>query len=430
MKTDKELLDDIDRKLSSIPMFSKKGAGAANFSLSGMRDFCDILGNPQHHFPSVHVAGTNGKGTTCRMLASIYQEAGYKVGIYTSPHLKDVRERFIVNGSLIDVAELHQFFESYWDDIKTNSFTYFEITTAIAFWYFSRSNVDIAIIETGLGGRLDATNVIVPVASVITSVGLDHTEILGHTIAEIAKEKSGIIKKEVPVVCGNLPEEAFNVVQEITEQQHQHANLHLASAFSTFDQTDRLRVHTKLDKPLDIHIEGGKITNVINAMIAVAVIEILKDQFPVEPNAIKNGIERRDINYPGKGVFFRLKKDKSWFFDGAHNRDSVKELINHLKNIAEPGNWTVVLSFMSDKINDDIAGYWNQFSNIWIYSQDSERAASIEQMKLHFPKAKVLNEVEKNGLPEFKTELVIFSGSFYFYSILSDWMGSGTASDK
>jgi len=168
MNKNDQLLADIEQKLSTIPMFSKKGAGAANFDLSGMRRFCNLMGNPQNNFPSVHVAGTNGKGTTCRMLASIYHEAGYRVGLYTSPHLSDVRERFLVDGNMIDPSELNVFLDAYWRIIKEQKFTYFEITTAIAFWYFSRSNVDIAIIETGLGGRLDATNVIHPYASVIT----------------------------------------------------------------------------------------------------------------------------------------------------------------------------------------------------------------------------------------------------------------------
>jgi len=428
MNKNDQLLADIEQKLSTIPMFSKKGAGAANFDLSGIRRFCNLMGNPQNNFPSVHVAGTNGKGTTCRMLASIYHEAGYRVGLYTSPHLSDVRERFLVDGNMIDPSELNVFLDAYWRIIKEQKFTYFEITTAIAFWYFSRSNVDIAIIETGLGGRLDATNVIHAYASVITSIGLDHTEILGNTIAEIAKEKAGIIKKNVPVVAGSLPAEAVQVTKAVADKEN--APYYQADSILESFQNNTLKITSSAGAIVDLIIHSGKQTDAKNALAAITVTNILQTYFPVIPEAVKNGVVNVNQHYPGKGVFYRLSENKSWYFDGAHNRDSVQELTDHLIRMATPEQWTVVLSFMSDKLNADIAHYWNQFSNIWLYSQSSERAASIEQMKEYFPQSRVLNLSDKNGLPEFKTELVIFSGSFYFYSILSDWMGSGTASDK
>jgi dihydrofolate synthase/folylpolyglutamate synthase len=428
MISEDQILTGIEQKLSSIPMFSKKGAGAANFDLSGMRRFCDIMGNPQDSFPSVHVAGTNGKGTTCRMLASIYQEAGYHVGLYTSPHLSDVRERFLAGGKMIEVSLLNEFIEKYWEVIEEHKFTYFEITTAIAFWFFSRKNVDIAIVETGLGGRLDATNVIKPLASAITSVGLDHTDILGNTIAEIAKEKSGIIKKNIPVVTGRLTAEAMQVVQDIADQKQ--APAYDASQMIHSFHNSELILNRLTGDSLAVSIPGGKETDAQNASVAITVTDILQKDFPVSLTAMKSGIEELHSNYPGRGVFYRLFKNKSWYFDGAHNRDSVKSLTNHLTSIAPADQWSVVLSFMSDKLNSEIADDWNRFPNIWLVAQDSERAASLEQMKEYFPKARVLNVSEKNGLPEFKTELVIFSGSFYFYTILSDWMGSGTASDK
>jgi len=428
MKTDDQLLADIESKLSTIPMFTKKGAGAANFDLSGMRRFCDLMGNPQNDFPSVHVAGTNGKGTTSRMLASIYQEAGYNVGLYTSPHLSDVRERFVAGGKMIEPTELALFFDIYWNDIKKHEFTYFEITTAISFWFFSRSNVDIAIIETGLGGRLDATNVINPLVSVITSIGFDHTDILGNTLTEIAAEKSGIIKKNIPVVAGKLPAVALHVVMNTAEQVH--ALCFRANSFVESFQNNTLRMKTQTGRTIDLLIQNGTRTDAQNASIACTVTDILQKQFTVQSETVRKGIENLDTNYPGKGVFSRLIGNKSWYFDGAHNVDSVKELTDHLIRIAATEHWTVVLSFMSDKLNAELARYWSQFPNIWLYSQKSERSASVEQMKKFFPKARVLNLSKENGLPEFKTELVIFSGSFYFYSILSKWMGTGTASDK
>ena len=187
-------INDVYKWLNEIPMFGKTGASAANFSLRSIRRFCAELGNPQDTYPTIHVAGTNGKGTTCQMLASVCQSAGYKTGLYTSPHLLDYRERFRVNAAQITEQDLLRFFRRFDELLKRYSLTYFEISTAIAFWFFEQQKVDIAIIETGLGGRLDATNIITPEVSVITSVGLDHTDILGDSLGKIAKEKGGIIK--------------------------------------------------------------------------------------------------------------------------------------------------------------------------------------------------------------------------------------------
>ncbi|MFO7848119.1 MAG: Mur ligase family protein, partial [Balneolaceae bacterium] len=197
---------DVLHKLESIPMFGRQGKSAANFSLEPIRNFCEKLGNPQNKFRSVHVAGTNGKGTTCRMLASVYQEAGYRTGLYTSPHLADYRERFTVNSKWIPKQYLLRFFQEHSGLIESHKLTYFELSTAVAYWYFSEMETDVAILETGLGGRLDATNIVKPMVTVITSVGLDHTDLLGDTVEMIAAEKAGIIKPNTPVVAGQVPE--------------------------------------------------------------------------------------------------------------------------------------------------------------------------------------------------------------------------------
>ncbi|MEX2602115.1 MAG: Mur ligase family protein, partial [Balneolaceae bacterium] len=206
--------EDLHNYLESIPMFGRVGASATRFVLDYMEEFSRRMGNPQNGFRSIHVAGTNGKGTTCQMLASVYMEAGYRVGLYTSPHLTRIHERFRVNDETITDEELLEFFRRYERDLEEVPLTYFELSTAIAFWYLNRQNVDLAIIETGLGGRLDATNVITPEVSVITSISLDHTDFLGNTIGEIAREKAGIIKSGRPVVTGSLPEEALVVIRE------------------------------------------------------------------------------------------------------------------------------------------------------------------------------------------------------------------------
>lgn len=183
-----------------LPMYQQKGASALNAKLDGIKKFCNYLGEPHQKFKSIHVAGTNGKGSSSHMLAAILQEAGYKVGLYTSPHLKDFRERIKINGQEISEEEVVSFVYSHKDYMSQNALSFFEMTVAMAFDYFAVARVDIAIIEVGLGGRLDATNIIQPEVSLITNIGFDHMDLLGNTLAQIAIEKAGIIKPNVPVV--------------------------------------------------------------------------------------------------------------------------------------------------------------------------------------------------------------------------------------
>ena len=183
-----------------LPMYQQRGASALNAKLDGIKKFCNYLGEPHQKFKSIHVAGTNGKGSSSHMLAAILQEAGYKVGLYTSPHLKDFRERIKINGQEIPEEEVVSFVYSHKDYMSQNALSFFEMTVAMAFDYFASARVDIAIIEVGLGGRLDATNIIKPEVSLITNIGFDHMDLLGNTLAQIAIEKAGIIKHGVPVV--------------------------------------------------------------------------------------------------------------------------------------------------------------------------------------------------------------------------------------
>jgi len=183
-----------------LPSYQQKGVMALNAKLDAISAFCDYLGSPEKKFKSIHVGGTNGKGSSSHMLASIFHEAGYKVGLYTSPHLKDFRERIKINGTEISEEAVLQFVIDHQDYMTTHALSFFEMTVGMAFDCFSRSQVDIAIIEVGLGGRLDATNIVTPEVSLITNIGFDHMDLLGNTLAQIAIEKAGIIKDSVPVV--------------------------------------------------------------------------------------------------------------------------------------------------------------------------------------------------------------------------------------
>ena len=197
----------IDYLFNSVTSFQQVGADAYKPGLERVTEFCRHLGNPQRNFYTLHVAGTNGKGSVSHILASVLQQAGYRVGLYTSPHLKDFRERIRVDGEMIPKQKVVNFVNKNLSVMQQLGLSFFEMTTAMAFDYFDKSDVEVAVIETGLGGRLDATNIIVPLLSIVTNIGLDHTDLLGDTVQKIASEKAGIMKKCVPLVLGESSEQ-------------------------------------------------------------------------------------------------------------------------------------------------------------------------------------------------------------------------------
>lgn len=236
-----------------MPSFQEIGCDAYKPGLDRITAFCRYLGNPQRNFYTIHVAGTNGKGSVSHILASILQQAGYRVGLYTSPHLKDFRERIRVDGEMIPKQKVVNFVDKHHAKMSELSLSFFEMTTAMAFDYFDQSDVEVAVIETGLGGRLDATNIITPLVSVVTNVGLEHTEYLGDTLRKIAAEKAGIIKKSVPVVLGESNAEYDDVFEEY------------AAAFKS-----RVIYAQKMFRCLEHHIDGDR---------QCMVIERVRDNF-------------------------------------------------------------------------------------------------------------------------------------------------------
>ena len=219
--------ETLDWLFNQLPMYQKDGAKAYKKDLSNTLLLMDYLGNPEQHIKAIHVAGTNGKGSTSHMLASVLQEQGYQVGLYTSPHLIDFRERIKINGKEIAEEYIVDFVAKHKSFFEQNALSFFEMTVGLSFEYFKDSKVDYVVLETGLGGRLDSTNVVTPLVSVITNIGLDHTQFLGTTLPAIAAEKGGIIKQTRPVVIGEYHEETFHVFQEIAK----HKNAPLYKAF-------------------------------------------------------------------------------------------------------------------------------------------------------------------------------------------------------
>ena len=255
------------------PVFEKTGASAYKEGLSNTRALDEHFGHPHRQFKTIHVAGTNGKGSCSHTLAAILQSAGYKVGLYTSPHLVDFRERIRINGQCISKEYVVDFVEQERSFFEPLHPSFFELTTAMAFKYFAEQAVDIAVIEVGLGGRLDCTNIITPVLSIITNISFDHTQFLGNTLAKIAGEKAGIIKKNVPVVIGETTPETLPVFQK--KAAAKSAPLHLAEAF-------------EVAHDYDFELKG--LYQQKNKQTILCAVNCLKDVFTIPEEAIKKGM--------------------------------------------------------------------------------------------------------------------------------------------
>lgn len=318
---------------SRLPMFQRQGAPAYKNNLNNILHLSAHLGNPHHSFKSIHVAGTNGKGSTSHMLASVLQEGGYKTGLYTSPHLKDFRERIRVNGVLADKQFVIQFIEEHKVFLEDNQLSFFELTVGMAFQYFALQKVNIAIIEVGLGGRLDATNIINPLLSVITNIGLDHTAFLGTTLEKIAAEKAGIIKNGIPVVIGERQAETTAVFKTV-------ANEKLAPLYFT-DET--------IYPDLESELKGSY--QFKNKQTVQKAIEVLNatSNYKVEASALKTGIKNVVTNTGLMGRWQIIQdRNPKIISDTGHNAEGLLYVTAQLQK-EEYHKLHIVLGVVSDK---------------------------------------------------------------------------------
>ena len=323
--TYKEILDWM---FVQLPMYQNDGSTAFKKDLTNILALSKELGFPEQKFKSIHVAGTNGKGSTSHILASILQEAGYKVGLYTSPHLKNFTERIRINGVEISEEKVTEFINKNKDFLEQQKMSFFEMTVGLAFDYFASEKVDIAIIEVGLGGRLDSTNSITPEVAVITNIGLDHTQFLGETLPEIAFEKAGIIKKNIPVVIGE--EQAAVKGVFIAKAAKEGAPIYFASDASETYISDLVG---------DYQIQNSK--------TAVAAIKILKG-YQVSKENIKNGLLNVVKNTNLKGRWQVLQEHPKVICDTAHNKEGLAIVLNQLKK--QPfKKLHIVLGVVADK---------------------------------------------------------------------------------
>jgi dihydrofolate synthase/folylpolyglutamate synthase len=300
---------------NQLPMYQQQGASAYKEDLTNSILLSDYLGNPENDLKFIHVAGTNGKGSTSHLLASVLQEAGYKVGLYTSPHLRDFRERIKINGIEISEEFVCEFIEKNIDFFKTNELSFFEMTVGLAFEYFKKQKVDIAIIEVGLGGRLDSTNIITPLISVITNIGKDHVQFLGNTLEAIANEKAGIIKNNIPVVIGEYTLETKPVF--ISKATTTHSEIFFASDTVSNDYPSDLKG--------DFQISNKK--------TAIQTLRILNSipGFEISENDIKYGFLNVGKNTGLQGRWQQLNSAPKTICDTAHNKHGLEIVLNQLK---------------------------------------------------------------------------------------------------
>lgn len=349
----------------------------ADFNLGRMYALMDALGNPQNRYTILHVAGTKGKGSVSALSAGVLQAAGYRTGLYTSPHLQDYAERIQINNEPIPHARLVELVEKVKPAVASiPQLTTFEITTALAFLYFAQEKVDAAVVEVGLGGRLDATNVVMPRTSVITSLSYDHMAVLGNTLTQIAGEKAGIIKPGVPVISAPQQDEALAVILRVAKERNAPLTLVGQDVFFAADthslDGQTLRVWTSDRPPLNLQIPLLGAHQIENAAVAFAALQSLRQQgMAIEDSHIQNGFA--GVKWPGR--FELLRRYPPVVLDSAHNLDSAHKLRQALDDYL-PG-WPVILIFGSSE-DKDVPGMlqaWSpRLSRIIVTRADHPRA--------------------------------------------------------
>lgn len=392
--------------------------------LDNIKIILSLLGNPEKSFPSVHVVGTNGKGSTTAFLAAILSKAGYKVGRYTSPHLIKFSERIMIGKKKISEDDIERIAFMIRDKIAHSKesqrpFTFFEVTTALAFQYFREKEVDIAIIEAGLGGRLDATNVLEPLVSIITNVGLEHKEFLGDTVEAIAKEKAAVIKENTPVITA-AKGEALDVIDKVGNSKKSpvyalgrdfHVNNYNSTQFDYLGITKNF-YNLKLKNLLGFN-------QFENASLALAVIEnLLKKGYKISTNDIKKGIE----NARWEGRFEYVRKNPPFIIDGAHNPHGVQSLLINLKHFHPGKSFVIILNILRDKdIKEMVKSLESVGGKFILVPNKNDRSHTEAEYRRIFGKRKnflfysdiktALEEVLNSQ--DFANSPVLFTGSLY-----------------
>jgi dihydrofolate synthase/folylpolyglutamate synthase len=375
----------LDYIYSHLPIFQRVGKAAYKADLGNTLKLDEYFGHPHRTFKTIHIAGTNGKGSTSHMLAAVLQKAGYRVGVYTSPHLRDFRERIRVNGEMIPEDEVAKFISQHKDFFDQIMPSFFEMTVALAFDYFSRMNLDVAVIEVGLGGRLDSTNIINPILSVITNIGFDHTDLLGDTLPKIASEKAGIIKPDTPVVVSQYQPEVENVF--IAKAKEMNAPIYFADqeiqVYEQFIDTTGLQVLKLAEKGKDIKIEIDLLGNYqrYNIPGVLKSIEILSGKgFLLSNEALMEGLRNVQTLTGFMGRWQKLSENPLIYCDTGHNVDGIKYVVEQLRHIPH-NNLHMVIGVVADKNIDGMLALLPKNATYYFTQAAIPRALNHEELK-------------------------------------------------
>ena len=384
-------------------MYQNIGAAAYKKDLKNILKLSKHLNNPYHNFKSIHIAGTNGKGSTAHMISSVLQEANYKVGLYTSPHLVDFRERIKINGKMIEKDFITDFIKDNIDFFNDNSFSFFEMTVGLAFEYFNKNSIDIAVIEVGMGGRLDSTNIISPQVSVITNISFDHTQFLGNTIEEIAKEKAGIIKEGTAVVIGEKQNNTSDLFIDIAKEKK-----------SEISFADEL-----IEDEYDCDLKG--VYQKMNIKTSIQTInELVKLGFIISEENIVDGLKNVKTNTGILGRWEIIGKDPLIICDVAHNHEALSIVLNHLISM-EYNKIHFVIGFVNDKNLNSIIDLFPMHAEFYFTKPNIERGMDqLELQNLFKSKNRIGNSFSnvklalKSALNMSKKDDIIYVGGSTF----------------
>jgi len=370
---------------SRLPMFTRVGAAAFKKDLHNTIAFCSALNNPQNQYKTIHIGGTNGKGSTSHMLAAILQTAGYKTGLYTSPHLKDFRERIRVNGKMVSKSFVTNFVQQQQQLIEEIEPSFFEVTVAMAFSYFAQEKVDVAIIEVGLGGRLDSTNIIQPDLSVITNISLDHTNMLGNTFAEIAFEKAGIIKQNTPIIIGERHPETDSVfIKKAKEQNAQlifaEDELSITNANQKSNFLQLIIKDTNKNAPVKINLDltgNYQQKNIITVLQSINVLR--KIGYKIEDEAMFKALKSVKKLTGLQGRWQTLARNPLVICDTGHNKAGIAEVVQNIQQTPHE-QLHMVIGMVKDKDITAVLSLLPQKATYYFCQPQLERALSAQEL--------------------------------------------------
>jgi dihydrofolate synthase/folylpolyglutamate synthase len=417
----------IDFLYSQLPAYHRIGKPAYKNNLFNTLAMDDHFDHPHSKYKTIHIAGTNGKGSVSHMIASVLQEAGYKTGLYTSPHLKDFRERIKVNGKIIPQKEVIAFVKNNHSIIEKVNPSFFEMTVVMAFDYFARSGVDVAVIETGMGGRLDSTNIISPIVSVITNIGHDHMDLLGNTLGEIAFEKAGIIKKNVPVIIGETQDETKEIF--FSKSAELDSDIYFADSFFNCRLAEHADLYGERQFIINDFSMKKKISGTIplggdyqhkNLQTLFQTVNILKRSFNLSESSVLRGLRNTVINTGIKGRWQILNTKPLTICDTGHNKEGLEYVLRQIRNIPNTG-LHIVIGFVNDKDTTSILPLFPKKARYYFTRASVPRALDEKILQLRAREfdlsgdsySSVKNALKAAGEIASESDLIFIGGSTF-----------------